>query len=235
MPTLVTSFGDFRRSFGGYLPIDDFTGPHDRAHCYLPHAIEGLFTNGGKRVYVTRVTAQDALRAERRLFFADPLVANPVPTVLLHPAEESTGSAITPPPLFVMGSLALPAAGDIVRVGDGSRAEYRKINSIAAANYGVVASPLQRSHDVATPVIDATVTPGVSYTLTGDVPIGATQPTFRRSSQRSAASRSCASAAAPARSPNTTPSSLRRPTPRARARPSCWPTAWSTANRAQSP
>src|SRR3954470_6653373 len=71
VPTLVTSFGDYRRIFGGYLPIDAFTAPTDRHHCYLPHAMEGLFVNGGKRVYVTRVTADEATRSNRRLFTDD--------------------------------------------------------------------------------------------------------------------------------------------------------------------
>src|SRR3954470_3097700 len=83
VPTLVTSFGDYRRTFGGYLPIDKFSFA-GRAHCYLPHAAEGLFVNGGRRVYIPRVAAEGATRADRRLFFDDPLSHNPDPTVLLR-------------------------------------------------------------------------------------------------------------------------------------------------------
>src|SRR5437773_10664844 len=50
VPILITSFGEFIRWFGGFLNRLDFG-----THCYLPHAIEGFFTNGGKRVFVTRV------------------------------------------------------------------------------------------------------------------------------------------------------------------------------------
>src|SRR5262249_15468106 len=43
-PVLITSFGEYTRSFGGY--VDNF---------YLAHAVEGFFQNGGKRCFVNRV------------------------------------------------------------------------------------------------------------------------------------------------------------------------------------
>jgi len=52
-PTLITSFPEFKRVFGGYL--DASYGNYR----YLPHAIEGFFQNGGQRVYVTRVAVED--------------------------------------------------------------------------------------------------------------------------------------------------------------------------------
>src|SRR5438874_693472 len=55
-PTLVTSFPDFRRAFGGYF---DF-GPTWINHRYMPFAVEGFFNNGGKRLYVSRVAATGA-------------------------------------------------------------------------------------------------------------------------------------------------------------------------------
>src|SRR6266849_793589 len=97
VPLLVTSFGEYRRMFGGYLEIDLFTDPGGRAHCYLPHAVEGFFVNGGKRAYIVRVTAEEATRADRRLLFHDLAVAAPPPTVLLRAAEEGTGTAVNPP------------------------------------------------------------------------------------------------------------------------------------------
>lgn len=44
VPRLVTNFEDFRRLYGGYI-----------TNSYLPHALEGFFTNGGKRSYVARI------------------------------------------------------------------------------------------------------------------------------------------------------------------------------------
>src|SRR6266542_2435143 len=55
VPMLVTSFAEFRRQFGGYL--DYHTHPNT---WYLPHAVEGFFQNGGKRLWVTRVAADQA-------------------------------------------------------------------------------------------------------------------------------------------------------------------------------
>jgi phage tail sheath protein FI len=59
-PTLITSFPEFTRVFGSYLNEDY---GEDR---YLPHAVEGFFQNGGRRVYISRVEAtSDTSRDER--------------------------------------------------------------------------------------------------------------------------------------------------------------------------
>ena len=59
--------------FGGTLPQDEFSDA-GRAHCFLPHAVEGFFINGGKRAYVTRVLPDAAGIATRDMYFADPAV-----------------------------------------------------------------------------------------------------------------------------------------------------------------
>src|SRR5262249_52806490 len=62
VPILVTSYGEYTRWFGERLDFEDYSnGPSD-PHCYLPHAVEGFFTNGGKRVYITRIL--DVTKAE---------------------------------------------------------------------------------------------------------------------------------------------------------------------------
>ncbi|MEJ7598216.1 MAG: phage tail sheath C-terminal domain-containing protein [Kofleriaceae bacterium] len=158
VPTLVTSFGDYRRMFGGYLEIDDFTDPGGREHCYLPHAVEGLFVNGGKRLYVTRVTADEATRADRRLFFDDLAAANPIPTVLLRAAEEATGTADNPPLLVTLDAGGL-AIGDVIRIGDGSRTEYRTVVNVGATTHISLNLPLQGSHPSGRNVQDIVRTP----------------------------------------------------------------------------
>ena len=45
--TLVTSFGEYRRLFGGYI-----------ADRFLARGVEGFFQNGGKRCFIARVTSQ---------------------------------------------------------------------------------------------------------------------------------------------------------------------------------
>ena len=62
--TLVTSFPDFVRQFGGYLDDRIYTG----STWYLPHAVEGFFVNGGKRLYVVRVLPDSAATAGITLF-----------------------------------------------------------------------------------------------------------------------------------------------------------------------
>lgn len=59
IPTLVTGFADFQRQFGGYLNYRQYG-----ESWYLPHAVEGFFQNGGKRVYIVRVLPDTATVAE---------------------------------------------------------------------------------------------------------------------------------------------------------------------------
>ena len=57
-PTLVTSFAEYRRKFGGYLG-EDYNDMR-----FLPYAVEGFFSNGGQRAYVTRVAGEAAKKAK---------------------------------------------------------------------------------------------------------------------------------------------------------------------------
>jgi uncharacterized protein len=56
LPQLVTSFADFERKFGGYFVL----GPAFLGYNHLPHAVEGFFTNGGKRLYIARAVLTGA-------------------------------------------------------------------------------------------------------------------------------------------------------------------------------
>jgi phage tail sheath protein FI len=64
IPTLVTSVSDFVRQFGGYLDDAVYTG----STWYLPHAVEGFFTNRGRRLYIVRVLPDSATFASTTLF-----------------------------------------------------------------------------------------------------------------------------------------------------------------------
>jgi phage tail sheath protein FI len=86
VPILVTSYGEYVRWFGERLNRADFGD-----HCYLPHAVEGFFTNGGKRVFITRVEASGAARATFELH--DRGDTNAASTVLLRTAPAGTGTA----------------------------------------------------------------------------------------------------------------------------------------------
>src|SRR5262245_33803962 len=55
-PTLVTSWADFQRGFGGYVDRP----PMNAANFRLPYAVRGFFDNGGQRLYVARVVGPAA-------------------------------------------------------------------------------------------------------------------------------------------------------------------------------
>jgi len=57
-PQLVTSFGDYVRAFGRYIDGGNGVAPR-----YLTYAVEGFFTNGGKRCFIQRVFAPDGVAA----------------------------------------------------------------------------------------------------------------------------------------------------------------------------
>lgn len=54
-PSLVTSFADFKRQFGGYL--SEYSHGEFR---YLPACVEQFFVNGGTRCYISRVIPENA-------------------------------------------------------------------------------------------------------------------------------------------------------------------------------
>ncbi len=58
LPRLVTSWEDYKRWFGDY--VDRPGGP---PQIYLPYAVRGFFDNGGQRLFIARVTPEDAVRA----------------------------------------------------------------------------------------------------------------------------------------------------------------------------
>jgi phage tail sheath protein FI len=171
VPVLVTSVGEYVRWYGGLLRSDDYA-----EHRYLPHAVEGLFTNGGKRVYVVRVLDSAATRAASSLFY--PGTTAPVESVLVRPAGEGTGTAANPPSLLVLPGTAL-AVNDWVRVGDGSGAEYRQVAAAPVAETILVpvSLPLSRSHPSGSVADEYVRAVDLGFTLVGDVDAGATQIT----------------------------------------------------------
>jgi phage tail sheath protein FI len=176
VPQLVTSYGEYQRLFGGHLPQDEFTDGTGVSHAYLPHAVEGFFLNGGKRAYVTRVLRDMATRATRNLFFADPDLLNPGNTILLRAAQQDTGTAINPPPLYVMDPANF-GIGDWVRVGDGSRAEYRQVTSIGPNERHVsVNFPLHNAHAAGSVVRARPITPLAALLDPSFTLVNATEP-----------------------------------------------------------
>jgi phage tail sheath protein FI len=91
LPTLLTSFREYREIFGNYVR----EGMNDR---YLAYAVEGFFQNGGRRCYVQRVIGTHATAAGTTIAAAFTISA-------LSPGLWGNGIAIeitwaSPDPLF---------------------------------------------------------------------------------------------------------------------------------------
>jgi len=159
VPVLVTSVGEYARWFGGLLRANDYV-----EHRFLPHAVEGFFTNGGKRSYVVRTIDSSATRASSALF--DRGGTTSISTRLLRAAGEGTGTTAAPPPLIALDSVGL-GADDWVRIGVGSDAEYRQLLAAPAAETVVVPIdlPLLRTHATTEQVHDRTRTVAAAFTL----------------------------------------------------------------------
>ena len=178
VPILVTSYGEFTRWFG-----EDLNPLLFNQHCYLPHAVEGFFANGGKRLFVVRVL--------------DPNMANFAATTLFgaHGTNLALTAIIQPVPsapatntIYVANDAGLvpPTVPPTwVQIGDGSTAEFRQIMAVPArsditlnvglsfphAGGGVIAvDRFPATAAVTTPGLAVNVAPGdLTLTLAGAV------------------------------------------------------------------
>jgi phage tail sheath protein FI len=134
VPILVTSYAEFQRIFGQTLDAR-FYG----VHRFLPHGVEGFFTNGGKRVYVTRVlNILQATAAERQLVAPD--IGVPLQARLITSAAPTTS-------MVVVDSDPGFLAGNTVQIDDGLSAEFHQLAAPpAAANTVTLRAPLSFDH-----------------------------------------------------------------------------------------
>ncbi len=173
VPIFVTSYGEFERIFGGKLNHLFYLNPHN----YLPHAVEGFFTNGGQRLFIVRVLDSDgAVRAITELFDrGNDTSAN---TRLLRGAAESSGTPASPPLLYVLDASNL-SLDDWFRIGEGSKAEYRRVLDLPGSHHVMLDLPLLRSHDAGvaaeqfTPDTSPGYTAAVNITLVNNTNPGA--------------------------------------------------------------
>jgi len=169
VPVLVTSYGEYRRVFGGELRLADFTDGAGRVHGYLPHAVQGFFQNDGRRNYVVRVAPEDARVAARNLFDrGDQASAD---TMLLRAAPQDSGTAVNLPLLYALNVGAL-ANNEWIRVGEGSRSEYRQIAGIGTQQRHIALNfPLGLAHTGALSVTEVERTIDTLHYTTGDFQI----------------------------------------------------------------
>ena len=161
VPILVTSTGEYRRVFGELLNPALYA-----EHRFLPHAVEGFFTNGGKRVYVTRVLRRQTATAAARALVAEP-AAGAAETLLLLGAAPGATRVIIPDATGF-------AVGNDVQVGEAANAELGNISAIAAANTVTLRLPLDRPHANPQDVELATLAAGAGDSLAADTAVGAT-------------------------------------------------------------
>jgi phage tail sheath protein FI len=171
VPILVTSYGEYVRWFGERLTPLDYVNGSD-LHCFLPHGVEGFFTNGGKRLFVVRVLEVTKAEHAKTLLHGDG-VKSSAATQLLR------GASVTDAGIYV-ADLSGFAINDSIRIGAGSGAEYEKILALpATANDVALRLPLALSHPANTPV-DLLPVPTVvgPFTLAADAKAGDTQITL---------------------------------------------------------
>lgn len=153
--TLVTGFADFKRQFGGYL---DYRIYKDNKW-YLPHAVEGFFTNGGKRLYIVRVLPEKAEFAKTLLFDR----GNPTDAI-----RRLAVNALKGHKLLLLESDASTLSDKYLRINDGELSEYVNAAELpTTSNVGVRAlrAPLYFNHLSKTKVQEVTTTD--SPTTTG--------------------------------------------------------------------
>lgn len=133
-PTLVTSFAEYQRIFGGYLAEKDYGNKRG-----LPYAVEGFFVNGGQRLYVSRVATEKAAKSSG--FLPD------ISGKSISLAEEVKAKAIT---LKVKEDATGLKKDDVLLLKDGPQSEYLKFVSTAKAL--TLDVPLSQSYAIDTDI-----------------------------------------------------------------------------------
>lgn len=134
-PTLVTSFAEYQRIFGGYLSEKEYDDKR-----WLPYAVEGFFNNGGKRVYVTRVAVTDKA-TESRGFLPD-ISGN---TTFLN--KDVNSKDIT----LKLNDVAGLNKDNSLLLRDGPQSEYLKL--VEFVKTLSLDAPLSKSYDETTDII----------------------------------------------------------------------------------
>ncbi|HEY3444275.1 MAG TPA: phage tail sheath subtilisin-like domain-containing protein [Paludibaculum sp.] len=161
-PQLITDWQQFTLTYGDFL---DRTLPPPTPNIYLPYGVRGFFENGGRRLYVARVSGTGATIAQGALpgVGGDTIVAACGPggsgnriVVLVQPDSEN-------PERFALQALyfrdGIPPNGPADRVPD-AQEEFRGLTAASAATTVNAASRLVRIVDCPAPPA-ASAWPGI--------------------------------------------------------------------------
>ncbi len=170
IPIQLGSIADYKYWFGGYLDPETFVGQT----CFLPHAVEGFFNNGGQELYVVRVLEESvATFAATQLFGVAATAA--VPTELIASTATSPSTSL----IYVLDDSELTTGSPWVQVGNGSASDFaQRIAPTGTANDIVLRLPLVYGYDNTlgtTVAVDNFAVPAPvagTYHLQADVALG---------------------------------------------------------------
>jgi len=164
-PTLVTSFAEYQSIFGGYLYKDDqLDDTIYNTIRWLPYAVEGFFSNGGKRAYVIRVAGENAKPASGHI----PDISGVTTTLV---TEANAGSLL----LDVKDATNLNPE-DLVFLRDGALSEYIQVKFAGLSKALALNTPLtggtqeDGTFPPGTKIVKQTI--GSTFTLKDDVNAG---------------------------------------------------------------
>jgi len=121
VPMLVTSNGEYARLFGGLLNPELYG-----EHRFLPHAVEGFFTNGGKRLFVTRVLEPDVASAASAFVF-DSTAPAPASSALLRPITAGAPSSAY---LVDLAGMGVTTPRTWLQIGSGGEGEFARLDAL---------------------------------------------------------------------------------------------------------
>jgi phage tail sheath protein FI len=146
-PVLITNFGDFTRTFGGFINGE-----------FLAYAVQQFFGEGGTRCYVTRTAHFEnssdptTLTATRAFWPSRGMPPTPPPPAITLTAPLAAGATVAS-----LSSLAGISDGTVLYINDGTNAIRVRVNGLAAPNV-TFDPPVPAASPIALP---ATVTPVV--------------------------------------------------------------------------
>lgn len=130
-PQLVTSFSDYKRTYGGYLSEAAYGGNR-----FLPYAVEAFFANGGSRAYIMRAVPDDAKAASVTSGALKITAANPGAwaedlRVVVSPASKAKTQVLAASGAeLTLKNADGFNAGDTVELFDGKTSEFASIKSV---------------------------------------------------------------------------------------------------------
>lgn len=174
VPMLITGYAEYRRLFGDTLDADAYTNSAGDVMAYLPYAVNGFFTNGGKRLYLTRILVPADASASSTFIF-DRSGAAAAETALLDPI---TSAALDTAYVIELAGLSVTTPRTWLQIGSGGDLEFARLDGLPGGeNDARLALALQFDHAAGQPVGRQALAAQVydnTTTLAADAPAGTT-------------------------------------------------------------